>query len=126
MFMTVITYVLTFPEVLVAAMLIGIILIQKSKGQGMGAAFGGTMGESLFGTQMGNVLTKATVVLAVIFLVNTTVLARLNASRWNRSVSLADEIVSEQPISAPVQAQPVAPTVPAFPATPAPSPVEGE
>jgi preprotein translocase subunit SecG len=125
MFMTVITYVLTFLEVIVAAMLIGIILIQKSKGQGMGAAFGGTMGESLFGTQMGNVLTKATVVLAVIFLVNTTVLARLNAGRW-KSRSIADEIVVEQPISVPFQTQPAAPPAPAFPVTPAASPAEGE
>jgi preprotein translocase subunit SecG len=113
MFIKVMVYVLSFLEVIVCAMLLGIILIQRSKGQGMGAAFGGTMGESLFGTQMGNVLTKATVVLAVIFLVNTTVLARLNAGRW-KSASLADEIVSEQPI--PVPAQPGMPALPPMPA----------
>ena len=113
MFIKVMIYVLSSVEVIVSVMLLGIILIQRSKGQGMGAAFGGTMGESLFGTQMGNVLTKATVVLAVIFLVNTTVLARLNAGRW-QSASLADEIVSEQPV--PVSAQPGMPVLPPMPA----------
>ena len=64
-------------EGLVALLLIGIILLQKSKSEGLGVAFGGGMGETLFGSRAGNVLTKATIVLAVIFMANTLVLANL-------------------------------------------------
>lgn len=53
-------------------------------------AFGGGMGEAIFGSQMGNVLTKTTVVLAIVFLVNTTLLAMLS-SRHSR-VSVVDTI----------------------------------
>ena len=73
--MDAIRIVLTIIEVLCSAMLLGVILIQKTKSQGVGLAFGAGMGESLFGAQMGNVLTKTTVILAILFLVNTTLLA---------------------------------------------------
>ena len=64
-------------EAIVCLMLIGIVLIQRSKGQGVGLSFGGGAAESVFGGQMGNVLTRTTVILAFVFLVNTTVLAVL-------------------------------------------------
>lgn len=67
-------------EILSSVLLIGVILIQKSKSQGMGMAFGGNVGESIFGAQMGNVLTKTTVILAIVFFVNTTFLAMLYSS----------------------------------------------
>jgi preprotein translocase subunit SecG len=66
-------------EVICSVLLVGIILIQKSKGGGLGMAFGGGMSESLFGSRAGNVLTKGTVILAVIFMVNTVGLAILFA-----------------------------------------------
>jgi len=72
-------------EVISAALLIGVIFLQKSSGAGMGTAFGGA-GESIFGSRMGNVLTKATVVLAAIFLANTTMLAWIGARRQPASV----------------------------------------
>ena len=61
-------------EMLVCALLIVVIFMQKSKGGMGGSAFGGGAGEAIFGSRMGNVLTKATVVLGVIFLANTLVL----------------------------------------------------
>ncbi|MFW6151795.1 MAG: preprotein translocase subunit SecG [Verrucomicrobiota bacterium] len=67
-------------EVISSILLIGVILIQKSKSQGMGMAFGGSVGESIFGAQMGNVLTKTTVILAIIFFANTTLLAMMYTS----------------------------------------------
>jgi preprotein translocase subunit SecG len=67
-------------EIIVCFMLGGIILLQKPKDGGLGVSFGGGMGESLFGAQMGNILTKGTVVLAVIFLLNTLVLSRLTSN----------------------------------------------
>ena len=64
-------------EAIVCLMLIGVILIQRSKGRGMGISFGGGSTEAVFGAQMGNVLTRTTVILAAIFLFNTTLLAIL-------------------------------------------------
>jgi len=74
-------------EAIVCLLLIGIVLIQRSKGQGVGLSFGGGA-EAVFGAQMGNVLTRATVVLAVIFLVNTAILAILKPT--SRGGSLAE------------------------------------
>lgn len=74
-------------EVIVCLLLIGIVLIQRSKGQGVGLSFGGGA-EAVFGAQMGNVLTRATVVLAVVFLVNTAILAILKPT--SRGGSLAE------------------------------------
>ena len=61
-------------QVIISIMLIGIVIIQRSKGQGVGLSFGGGA-EAIFGAQMGNVITRATVVLAIVFLLNTAVLA---------------------------------------------------
>ena len=102
--MEILRYFLIIIEVLCCLMLIGVILLQQSKSQGMGLAFGGGMGESLFGSRAGNVLTKTTVILSLIFLVNTTILGILYTSR--SETSLVE--------SAPAPAQnPVAPAAPA-------------
>ena len=39
--------------------LIGLILLQRSKSEGLGLAFGASTGESLFGARAGNVLSKS-------------------------------------------------------------------
>lgn len=66
--------VLLVVEVLVSLLLIAIILVQKTKSEGLGLAFGSGMGETLFGSRAGNVLTRMTIVLAVVFLANTVLL----------------------------------------------------
>jgi preprotein translocase subunit SecG len=96
----IINYILVAVEVLSSILLIGAILLQKTKGQGIGLAFGSGMGEAMFGARAGNVLTRATVVLAIIFLVNTTLLALLGTRR--RETSVADSI-SGAPVGAPAR-----------------------
>ncbi len=71
--LTVILYALV---VVTGLLLIGLILIQPSKGGGMGSAFGG-VGESVLGAHAGSHLTKATVWLTAIFFVVSLVLATL-------------------------------------------------
>ncbi|MBP7831050.1 MAG: preprotein translocase subunit SecG [Kiritimatiellae bacterium] len=61
-------------EVICSLALIGLILIQRSKSEGLGLAFGAGMGESLFGSRAGNILTKLTVIFAAVFMVNTVLL----------------------------------------------------
>lgn len=66
-------------EVIVCFLLGGVIMLQKPKDGGLGVSFGGGMGEALFGAQMGNVLTKGTIILGAVFLLNTLVLSRLTS-----------------------------------------------
>jgi preprotein translocase subunit SecG len=74
--MGVITVILYALVVLTGLLLTGLILIQPSKGGGMGSAFGG-VGESVLGGQAGSHLTKATVWLTAVFFVVALVLATL-------------------------------------------------
>ena len=67
--------VMTVLEVIMALLLIGIVLIQQTKAGGGLGAMGGGMTETVFGASAGNVLTKATVILAALFLTNTLMLA---------------------------------------------------
>jgi len=54
--------------IIVCALLILIVLLQKGRGGGLGAAFSGA-GSSAFGTRTGDVFTWITIVLTVLFLV---------------------------------------------------------
>jgi len=70
---------LYFIEIVVCFLMGGVILLQKPKDGGLGVSFGGGMGEAMFGAQMGNVLTKTTIILASVFLINTLALSRLTS-----------------------------------------------
>ncbi|OHB54746.1 MAG: preprotein translocase subunit SecG [Planctomycetes bacterium GWF2_50_10] len=61
---------------LVAVALILIVLIQKGKGGGLSAAFGGGGQSSVFGSKTGDVLTWATIVVAGLFLLLTVLLTK--------------------------------------------------
>lgn len=89
--MTVLKFFLYFIEAMSAILLIGVILLQKSRDQGLGLAFGAGVGESLFGSRAGNVLTKITIGLALVFLINTLLLAVIS-SRMATSTSVVDRI----------------------------------
>jgi preprotein translocase subunit SecG len=107
----VVRYILLVVEVVVAILLVATILLQRSKDQGLGLAFGGGMGESLFGAQAVNVLVKITITLAVIFFLNTIILARMFASpRTGRSV-----MAGETSPGAPMQRQPIGQPQPVSP-----------
>lgn len=90
-------------EGLLSLMLIAIIFMQKTKGGMGGTAFGGGAGEAIFGSRMGNVLTKATVILGGIFLFNTVLLTILTA-RQQGGGSVMDAV--EVAVPAPQPAMP--------------------
>ena len=100
--MGIVRILLLVVEAACGLLLIGVILLQKSKSEGLGMAFGSGMGEALFGSRTGNVLTKITITLGITFLVTTTLLAMISTS--SRERSLIDERVADQP-SAPAQEQ---------------------
>ena len=104
--------VLLIVEVLAAFLLIVVILAQKSKDQGLGMAFGSGMGESLFGSRAGNVLTRMTVTLASVFMVTTILLGILFANRAPASGSVMDSVAAEAP-AVPAAAPAAAPAQPA-------------
>jgi preprotein translocase subunit SecG len=92
-------------EVLCCILLIGLILLQRSKNEGLGLAFGAGAGESLFGARAGNVLSKATVVLGITFMATTLVLGILFAQK---DKTLMDEVGSGSAVQpAAVQSQPL-------------------
>lgn len=61
--------ILTFVLILVSLFLILVVLAQKSKDGGMGAAIGGGAAEAAFGAETNNVLSKSTIYSAVLFFV---------------------------------------------------------
>ncbi len=114
-------------EVIVCFLLGGVILLQKPKDGGVGVSFGGGMGEALFGAQMGNVLTKGTIILGSIFLLNTLVLSRLTSHAGTSVMegvkTPAPAAQQSLPFSAPsAPSAPAQAPAPVAPATPAPAP----
>ena len=86
--MAVISVVLYTLVIVVALLLIGLVLIQQSKGGGFGGSFGG-VGESVFGAHAGSHLTKLTVILTTSFFILTLLLAVLVGHR-SRGRSVAE------------------------------------
>ncbi len=113
--MAIIRTLLIILEAACSLALIGLILLQKSKGGGLGLAFGGGGNDSLFGAGTGNVLTKATVVIGIVWMVNTLILGMLFSGSADES--LMDGAAAQQPVPVEQPAAPVQPPVtPAIPA----------
>lgn len=75
-------YFLLVIHVILAAVLIGLVLLQQGKGAEAGVAFGSGASQTLFGSQgSGNFLTRLTAVCATLFFVTSLVMAYLAAHR---------------------------------------------
>jgi preprotein translocase subunit SecG len=103
--------------VLVALLMLLVILMQRPKSEGLGAAFGGGVTENIFGAQTTNVLVKFTAWLAGIFFTLTFVLSILYAHKTSRDTGLRNELMKQQatqhPAASPAPVNPNAPAVPA-------------
>ena len=79
--------------VVIALLLIGLVLIQQSKGGGFGSAFSG-LSESVFGARAGSHLTKLTVILASVFFFLTLLLAVVtgHTSRQRGAVEINSDL----------------------------------
>jgi preprotein translocase subunit SecG len=123
-------------HVLVGAMIIGLVMLQRGKGADAGAAFGAGVSGTVFGARgSSNFLSRATAVLATVFFTTSLVLAYLTAQD-KPSVSVMDAqagipaaapaplAVPAEPGELPALQQPVAPAapqpLPALPETPKP------
>ncbi len=82
--------------VLVALLMMLVILMQRPKSEGLGAAFGGGVTENIFGAQTTNVLVKFTGWLAGIFFALTFALSILYAHKTSGDSSLRRELIKQQ------------------------------
>jgi preprotein translocase subunit SecG len=108
--MSILITLLTIVEVIVCLFLILIVLMQRPRQEGLGAAFGGDMTSQMFGAQTTNVLQKFTVYLAVALFLLTAVLAVLVSKKQasdTKKLFTAPPVV-EAPAT-PAVAAPVAP-----------------
>jgi preprotein translocase subunit SecG len=99
--------ILVSVDVLIAASLIGLVLLQRGAGAAAGAAFGGGGGGgggasgSVFGAKgSSSFMTRATAVLAAAFFINSIVLAYL-ASNRDVAESVMQSVTQEQQIDMP-------------------------
>jgi preprotein translocase subunit SecG len=107
--------------VLVTLLMILVILMQRPKSEGLGAAFGGGVTENIFGAQTTNVLVKFTAWLAGIFFALTFVLSILYSHKTSRDTGLRQELLRQQTNAQPSASVPPAnPNAPAVPAPGAP------
>jgi preprotein translocase subunit SecG len=109
--MTLLINILLGFYVFVALLMVLVILMQRPKSEGLGAAFGGGVTENLFGAQTTNVLTKITSWLAIIFFLLTFGLSILYAHKGNTKSELRRELMKDLP-----------PTAAATSPTPSPGP----
>ena len=85
--------ILLVAQVLIAVSLIGLILIQHGKGADAGAAFGSGASSTVFGSQGStSFLTKATAILAFLFLANSLSLAYIASKRMTAQESLMQNV----------------------------------
>jgi len=101
-------YILLGVNILVCILLTVLVLMQKPRSEGLGAAFGGSFADSIFGAQTSDVLTKGTIWLGVIFMTLTLLLGLLYSHRQAGSNKLQEELkkplstVSTNSVPAPV------------------------
>ncbi|HEY1992346.1 MAG TPA: preprotein translocase subunit SecG [Gammaproteobacteria bacterium] len=108
--------ILTIALVLVAALLIGLILLQQGKGADAGAAFGSGASGTVFGAGgSGNFLSRTTWVLAGLFFLLAIVMAYVARHSSATPTSVMDKVTQPQLMVAPA-------SITAKPAVTSPSP----
>ncbi len=132
--MSILIGILTALHVMVALFLIVLVLMQKSSEQGVGAAFGGGVTETVFGAGTTTALVRLTIWCACLLLATTLILAVLHSHRTRTGGSLMRKTLTTMPAAPatstafPLASQPSAPASPetgrATPSTTTPVPVE--
>jgi preprotein translocase subunit SecG len=117
--MSVLIGLLTAVHVVVALFVIILVLMQKSSEQGVGAAFGGGMTETVFGAGTTTALVRMTIWCAGLLLATTLILAVLHSHRTRTGGSLMQRVIATTPM-APSTTQPAFPLASQPPASPAP------
>jgi preprotein translocase subunit SecG len=106
--MSILINVLLGAWILVALLMVLVILMQRPKSEGLGAAFGGAVTENIFGAQTTNVLVKFTAWLAGIFFLLTFFLSILYARKASGDSALRRELMKQQTAASPASPAPTA------------------
>jgi len=122
--MSILLGILTVVLIFVSLFIVLVVLAQKSKDGGMGAALGGGAAEAAFGADTSNVLSKSTIYAAVIFFVLAFSLYLGRIYERKHASSAASNVLPTitapaAPVPAPAMTVPV--TAPAANATTAPA-----
>src|SRR5574342_558228 len=100
-------YLIIFLHIVACLFLIAVVLLQQGKGQDLASAFGGGGTQTAFGPRgSANVLTRATTILAGVFMVTSLALTMLRP----QSSSVLDKIPAASPSPAVSAAPAAAPT----------------
>jgi preprotein translocase subunit SecG len=105
-------YILATLFAFMAIVLMGVILLQRGKGVGLSGAFGGAGGHTAFGAKTGDVLTWATIIVAILLLTFAVILNYI--------------FVPPTPFATPPTPPPTLPPVVPESGTQAPAPIPGE
>ena len=111
-------------HVMLTAALIGVVLVQKSEGGGLGigGSGGGGMSGFMTGRSTANLLTRTTAILAAGFMTTSILLAVLHAREHASAGSILDAAPTTQgPAQAPAPADQPKPAAPAEAPTPPPA-----
>jgi preprotein translocase subunit SecG len=118
------TNVLLVVHIFVTIALIGVVLIQRSEGGGLGIGSSQGMGSFMTGRGTANLLTRTTSILAALFFGLSLALALLNRGTGGVGRSILDVPAAQTTAPAPAAKLPPAPPVPVGPpaaGTPAPA-----
>lgn len=129
-------YFLLTLHILVCLLMVLVVLMQRPRNEGLGAAFGSGMTENIFGAQTTHVLAKFTTYLGSAFFVLTLALAMVYAHKYSGKSVITKEILSmPEPKAAttlpaavgkPLPAQSAATVAPATPAPAVAAPVTSQ
>jgi preprotein translocase subunit SecG len=120
--MSIILSILIAIHVLVCALMILVVLMQRPRSEGLGSAFGGGLTDNVFGSQTTNVLARFTTWMGIAFFAITLLLSILTAKANSGKTAVQKKLLSE-PLPAAVSTPTPAPlsTPEATPATPTPT-----
>jgi len=107
-------------DVFSAVGIVALVLVQRGKGADAGAGFGAGASGTVFGARgAGTALSRATAILAAVFMITSLALA-YTTKRVTAPGSVLDQV--QEPTSAPAPAAPAAPVIPTAPANESPAP----
>jgi preprotein translocase subunit SecG len=115
--MTFAYWLVVFLHVVACIFLIGVVLLQQGKGQDLASAFGGGGTQTAFGPRgSANVLSRATTILAGVFMVTSLALSILRPQSAGLLDRMPVQTATPAPKPVPAASAPAAPAAPASPA----------
>jgi preprotein translocase subunit SecG len=129
--MSIILSILIAIHVLVCALMILVVLMQRPRSEGLGSAFGGGLTDNVFGSQTTNVLARFTTWMGIAFFAITLLLSILTAKANSGKTAVQKKLLSEPlpaavstPTPAPPSTPEATPATPTASATPVAEPVQ--